>query len=709
MLPIEVPEAFAHHFTSVGIRAFVLMSNEWSGTSRVRVEAAQLTPSDHIRRTFGFPEHVLMVQHTSSLLADWVIRECERIPKQFELESQPTSRHDTHIVGATGKGEEENAMEEAAHPQVILHLADATDIVTVCRSFRERNPECALHIGFVAQNVLSQRLNWWFVPDELSRCISYRSAFDDKLPLKNDTNFFGRAATILQVIEELSNGHNVGIFGLRKMGKTSLLYKIQRALSTRRNIRTILIDCKSPKIRKRGWTELLWILVRELTGEKNNKPSRPTQVVEAFEDAVNTFLTAHRKRAIFIFDELEFISHVAKLDPHWNTDFVHFWQTIWAYQSEHRNISILVAGVSPSPVESAYVAGVQNPLFSLFKEIFLEGMSTHETKQMIQKLGTQVGLQFSDDACQHLCERYGGHPLLMRLVCGVALRSIIDSGIPRPCPVDASFLSSRSAEIALDLRYYPESILGELRQYYPDEYDVLAMLARGKVRDFIELEGDSLYSAHLKKYGLIGTDPKSGLPCVSTKLLEWWIRYQERRGEPDGLVTDVAPVAKRERWLAQRLAEIVRELRALDSQIRANNTHLIFGESGRFILERITYLTVVHDQVTFKDFISAMNKCIVEPIELFGKSSSRPRDFFWDVCKEYPALGFALKRVKFYRHEQVHLDEGLNEHVVQQLKEYFKHDLNGAQETHVDYWFLRQHVVIDGLVSAIHVELARGA
>jgi hypothetical protein len=49
---------------------------------------------------------------------------------------------------------------------------------------------------------------------------------------------------------------------------------------------------------------------------------------------------------------------------------------------------------------------------------------------------------------------------------------------------------------------YCRHVVSELKKFYPDEYELLEMLAGGQVIDVMDLSGEPEYTRHLKEYGL---------------------------------------------------------------------------------------------------------------------------------------------------------------------------------------------------------------
>src|SRR5699024_7685614 len=81
--------------------------------------------------------------------------------------------------------------------------------------------------------------------------------FGYTLPLQDDRSFFGRQQILGRYIDAIKRCQNRGIFGLRKTGKTSLLFKIKRTIEEQHLGQVLFFDCKHPKIQTQRWFILL--------------------------------------------------------------------------------------------------------------------------------------------------------------------------------------------------------------------------------------------------------------------------------------------------------------------------------------------------------------------------------------------------------------------------------------------------------------------
>lgn len=347
-----------------------------------------------------------------------------------------------------------------------------------------------------------------------------RDLFDLQDPLRKDLYFFGRSA----LIHELANKHlttnNAGVFGLRKTGKTSILYGVERVLNKKETV-FILFDCQDLHTLK--WKIAVHHIISKLAekcGVKQNKiHSREDYcdennvISEIFlEDIKRIYRLNNKKSILLVFDEIEHITFDTSASKQWRSgdDFICFWQTIRStYQKLQKDniFTYLIAGTNPHCVEKSRINNVDNPIFAQFNPTYIEPFDYVQTKDMVQRLGGYMGLLFPDEICTHLNEDFGGHPLLIRQMCSFLHRQIYATTGQRPFKIDKSFYNSQKAlfyENSSGFNKYAQMILDVLKTDYNDEYSMLEWLAKGDVDTFNGLaDQDKSYISHLLQYGII--------------------------------------------------------------------------------------------------------------------------------------------------------------------------------------------------------------
>ena len=519
------------------------------------------------------------------------------------------------------------------------------------------------------------------------------------------TYFFGRDALLHSFMDSVKRGENRGLFGLRKTGKTSFLYKLSRDLSDLGNITVLFYDCKTPSIRKRTASELLRKITADLAHEIGIAwplPSDDRFLSESLSDLIKR--ARSEIKVAIIFDEVEYISYFSKTDQHWEDDYLAFWQSIWSVQSETRRLSAILAGVNPQLVETDKIAGIQNPLFGIVPYDYLSGLSVDEVRRMLSVLGRRMGLKFNPDVADEFKEEYGGHPLLCRLAASFTYKVIRDSGVDLPVSISKVDIGIARSERDASLVFYCGHVISELRDFYPDEYQVFELLAAGRIADYLEFSSLPEFQSHLISYGLVKTI--DGLPSVAIQVVGAHVAIEAARRDGRKTIQMLVAPANREKWLKDRVANIDGALDEMHRIAKVSSLPPIFGpnkypESHRFINS-----SVVNSKEDFQAFVNVCNRCFVESVESYGLSIGE-RNYFWGAFKNaYPNLQKSMNRIKVYRHNEFHLE--LNENVDAVYRSYLNQDLEGRILSAVeDPWYTLQQAILDSLWNSVQVELSR--
>ena len=407
-----------------------------------------------------------------------------------------------------------------------------------------------------------------------------RDLFDLQDPLRYDMYFFGRG----QLVQELVNKHlsfiNAGIFGLRKTGKTSILYGVERTL-VKKNSTSLFVDCQT--LHQLDWRPALHQIIKKLVEQCNVSRKRihseedyknPDKFVpDLFQEDIRCIYNQNNKKSILlIFDEIEHITFDTSASEPWKSGeaFINFWQVIRsAYQTLHDAsiFSYLIAGTNPHCVEQMRIGNVDNPVFQQFNPMFIPPFDLGQTQEMVEKLGGYMGLTFTPEIYTHLNEDFGGHPLLIRQMCSYMHRKAIAT---RPYKIDKSFYDKTKKEFydnSSGFTKYAQMILGVLENDYRDEYTMLEYLAMGDVQTFNGLaEMDRTYITHLLSYGIITKNEANDgysfrIEAIKDYLLqktkykrlnlsesEKWAEISERRNKLEPKLRDIVRIQLKSRF-----------------------------------------------------------------------------------------------------------------------------------------------------------------
>ncbi|MBS4022542.1 MAG: AAA family ATPase [Dethiobacter sp.] len=340
-----------------------------------------------------------------------------------------------------------------------------------------------------------------------------RDLYAFESPLKSDTYFFGRLQLIQHLYDRYKTGENSGLFGLRKIGKTSVLYALMRHLNLR-DEPSIFFDCQEPSFHQRRWFEVLQFIIINMVEKFAIKSTKIIALSKVYdekdasryfeEDIKSIYVILKKKRILILFDEIENITFDISPSEHWKSDkdFIFFWQTLRSiFQKNRDNFSFIVAGVNPKLFETATIQGLDNPIYRIVSPSYLNLFNISQVREMVTSIGYYMGLEFDEEIFTYLTEDYGGHPFLVRHIC-----SCLHKSLPKNRPVQVTKFKYKVEKNNLDnsIKDYIELILNVLKNWYPDEYELLQYLAIGDIDTFQEFAQIShSFIEHLEGYGLV--------------------------------------------------------------------------------------------------------------------------------------------------------------------------------------------------------------
>jgi hypothetical protein len=375
-------------------------------------------------------------------------------------------------------------------------------------------------VAIHAEDLLSPARGNVFLRSHIATAVGDIDLFGMSSPIRSDKYLFGRDELINNVVQRsVVRRENSGLFGLRKTGKTSILFAVQRRVAER-PVLCEYIDCQNPGVHAARWWQVLESVAQRLSVSLQRIHRRAAKIDGGYSSTTaGARFTADMKaiaaagsldQILLMLDEVEYITPTLSgaLGKHWDADFLPFWQSIRAtHQEMQGQLSFIVAGVNPACVELSHFSAVPNPIFQLAVPQYIESLSVTSVREMVRSIGRYSGLRFEEDVYTYLHQRYGGHPFLIRLACSEVWRN---SGVASPerlTKVVTSDFASVSDQIRSRLAQPIRDILLSLVWWYPEEYELLQLLAAGHadfVADFVKEKPTS--ALQFARYGLLTGD-----------------------------------------------------------------------------------------------------------------------------------------------------------------------------------------------------------
>jgi hypothetical protein len=359
------------------------------------------------------------------------------------------------------------------------------------------------------------------LPQLLHEVLAAQNLFDERTPVHGET-FFGRGADLREIDQIVfQGGRHVGVFGLRRIGKTSLLFELADRLRRRPDVTPIYIDLETSSAARSAAHVAYRVLyaiagvLSERSGMSKAAARRALSVPDAWEaEAPEQFVTRlatslHNimtegtlsdSRIVLILDEAEILLPHPDRPTSYAVDFL---RALRGVAQETQRLTLVLAGVNATPCESPVIGDEDNPLFGLLALRYLGPLEEAACDDMIRVVGRRMRMRWDPPARKMVTEYSAAHPLLARLVA---------SDVANDFPERPSRPSQEMVQAVLR-RFHSRhadvfrQMMESLRRYYPEEIDVLKVIAAGdKVFTQELLSDDPGILNHLTGYGVVDPD-----------------------------------------------------------------------------------------------------------------------------------------------------------------------------------------------------------
>jgi hypothetical protein len=423
----------------------------------------------------------------------------------------------------------------------IFIVSKDENILEVIKQINTENKDSKILVPFTYSEVLEESFSKSKLDNKLRKYFYNRDLFALESPLKTDAYFFGRNNIVQSFYDKYSLGEQGGLFGLRKIGKTSVLFALERLIELRGG-KSIYIDCQNPSIHKCRWNELLNKIISEIASKYEISTSlinpgcnyNEKDAAKCFEEDISILSKElNNRRILLIFDEIEHITFNTSSSRQWTDehDFINLWQTIRSiFQKDNSYFSFIITGVNPLCIETTSIAGYDNPIFGMINPLYLDLFNIKDVKDMITNIGKYMGLKFEEEIYTKLTDDYGGHPFLIRHVCSLINEEV---QVVRPYTVTKYDYRIKKNEYDKKISGYISLILQILERWYPKEYELLEVLAVDGNQAFKE----KIYFCdneiqHLIGYGILKKASESYFITINAVKDYIKVRYESKK-KPD--------------------------------------------------------------------------------------------------------------------------------------------------------------------------------
>lgn len=346
--------------------------------------------------------------------------------------------------------------------------------------------------------------HWPPLSEVLRRQLPTYDVFEERDPVRG-SQLMGRTAEVAELRTRVLRGDAVGVFGLRKVGKTSLVRAVTDWLdpasgtqepaeeSTPAQAHVLWIDAQSldeDASVDDVADELLAALRRRMRAARAPYKLPTKAGIAGLKHAIEGLLD-QGERICFVIDEYDLLfEREGSRGPIDRLSKLFRRLRAWAQQCQGK-VSLVLIGRDPEHLATPLLDGITNPLLAWFTPMWLGPLGKERATDMLRRLGRRVGLDIGHQTAALAHAWTFGHPLLHRQF-GSALREEIerrspptlrkietdpycDAAVSRFCNRDAVLTVNREIVALLSKRYPPAYTL---MRVLAEEHDAAAVLER---------------------------------------------------------------------------------------------------------------------------------------------------------------------------------------------------------------------------------------
>ena len=374
--------------------------------------------------------------------------------------------------------------------------------------------------------------------------------YDTRNAIYDPMWFFGRGNTIDEVIRDVNRGQHMGIFGMRKVGKSSLTKQLEHRLGNVPKVSFDLQGVANVTASSFIFSHILdglrqyihatypdmQLPASRLRNEAGTSVSEELDATQVFSEELSTLrqilVEQNEERRIIIFiDEADTIVPNDKSSEAAYREFTTAFGTLRSIAEEGGFLVLVVIGLDPdiNRINRLSKGNVSNnPVFQFYKEVHVPCLAEEECATMVKEIGLWRNLKYDNASLDEIYKMSGGHPFVARLLCSCIVRNLDGKN-----EVDLE-------DVQKGIDYFLTERTGTYRAYFDNEIwdgaseieqDILERLAESSVLSQQELMSDQESRERLRdalerlvRLALVEED-ENGYR-ITMKLFELWLKEE---------------------------------------------------------------------------------------------------------------------------------------------------------------------------------------
>lgn len=357
-------------------------------------------------------------------------------------------------------------------------------------------------------------------------------------PIRDPNWFYGRDTYLKRLPAMLMQGRHVGLFGLRKVGKTSLINQLRQRFAT---VPTVYLDCQAFSANADTLFHEILNQLNTILWELKVKrlPKLPQQITnDTFRQHLLTLFgrwehTGRREPFLLIFDEIDkFFPALPRPTPSQegsNTspsilqEYVRLFRTLRGLSQTRQCLVTLVVAYRPdvNRVNLLTPEVGENPMFMSFQEEYLGFLNPEDSATMICEIGQWKDIVWEENAAQWVFYYCGGHPFVTRTFAGEAC----EEGALKQ--INYARVEQTASDIRRNLHKH------DIAAYYKAVWETLTLTEQSLLLDVCRSDGQPFVIEQLapeqeealtyvEQFGLVTVT--AGKVYLSANLFDAWLR-----------------------------------------------------------------------------------------------------------------------------------------------------------------------------------------
>ena len=255
--------------------------------------------------------------------------------------------------------------------------------------------------------------------------------YDSHSPVSDVLSFFGRERILDTIRRVLDSDDHVGLFGFRKMGKTSLLNYLRDQAPYPIAVLS-LQDVREPvhiyRTAVEEWIKALQLQFPETSSSglllmRSDLPCDPETTFKSDVQTLLNLLASHNvpQRLVLCLDEIDEIVPSDDSSDESIAAFRSLMGFLRGIATRFKALNLIVCGMNPPVNRANRWQGQSNPVFQSFHEVFLGPFRKEENDEMVRSIGAHMGVEYDSAALEHLYLETAGHPYITRQMCSLAV------------------------------------------------------------------------------------------------------------------------------------------------------------------------------------------------------------------------------------------------------------------------------------------------